>query len=948
MKHIQTKIILCAMFAISPFSLGAQTVAENETDSLSGAKEPLVQVAYRKVAQSDLLGGVSVVNMEELTKKNYNTYSLDNMQGYIGGWNGNSLWGMDADNNTGYLVMVDGIPRDANNVQPTEIEQITFLKGAQAVVLYGSRAAKGAILITTKRGKEERLSLSIRANTGFHVAKSYPEYLGSAEYMTLYNEALRNDNIAELYSQETIYNYGSGLNPYRYPNVDFYSSDYIRKAVNRSDVTAEITGGGRRARFYSNIGYYRSGDFFTFGEAKDNNISRLNIRGNVDVTITNTISAYINANATFYDSKTARSEKSYWENASTLRPNRLTPLTPLSYLDPNALSALDLVGTSSHIIDGKYFLSGTQIDPTNVFADYYAAGSSKWTSRQFQFDTGVDVDLNKTLKGLSFHTKFAVDYATSYTTAYENTYAVFQPTWSNYSGQDGIVGLQQWNEDKKSGSQNIAGSADKQTIAFSGQFNYENTFNDDHHLSSMLIASGYQQTVSSEYHKISNANLALQLGYNFQNKYYADFGAALIHSAKLAEGHRQALSPSLTLGWRLSKESFLADSPVVDDLIFSVSGSALNQDIDIASFYMYAPTWTQQDGWGWYDGSGEKYTISKRGENKDLTFIKRKELSANLRTSLWNKLITADVSFFVNSMEGYPIQSAILFPNYLSTGYPDASFVPYMNYNNNKRTGFDFNVNFNKRMGEVDFTLGVAGTYYDTKATQRSEVNESAYQNREGKPIDGIWGLQSAGLFQSDAEVAASPEQTFGGTVKAGDIKYVDQNGDNIIDSQDEIYLGKGGWYGAPFTLGINLTAKWKGFTFFAMGTGNFGAYGMKNSTYCWVYGDSKYSTVVRDRWTEETKATATYPRLTTLSGVNNFRSSDFWLYKTDRFNLAKVQVTYDFPKRMFRSSFIQDFSVYASGANLLTISKERKHMEMSVGSAPQTRFYNIGVKAVF
>lgn len=363
---------------------------------------------------------------------------------------------------------------------------------------------------------------------------------------------------------------------------------------------------------------------------------------------------------------------------------------------------------------------------------------------------------------------------------------------------------------------------------------------------------------------------------------------------------------------------------------------------------MYKSAWSQAYGWSWYDGSLEKYTMSLRGNNDDLTFIKRKEISANLRTSLWKKMITADVSFFVNSMEGSIITPSSLFPNYLSTAYPEASFVPYMNYNNNKRTGFDFNVNFNKKIEEVDFSLGVAGTYYDTKATKRSEINEFDYQNRTGKPIDGIWGLQSDGLFESNDEITKSPEQKFGGTVKPGDIKYVDQNGDGVIDDQDVIYLGKGGWYGAPFTLGINMTLKWSDFTFFALGTGSFGANSLKNSSYYWIHGDGKYSAVVRDRWTEETKATATYPRLTTESGSNNFRTSDFWMYKTNRFDLAKIQVTYDLPKQLLKNSFIRELSAYVSGANLLTISKERKHMEMNVGSSPQTRFYNIGIKAAF
>lgn len=954
MKYIQIKFIPCIILASLSLTIGAQTITENETDSLAADKK-MVQIAYRKVAQDDLLGGTSVVNMEELMKKNYNTYSLDNMQGYVGGWNGNSLWGMDGDN-AGYLVLVDGVPRDASNVQPTEIAQLTFLKSAQSVVLYGSRAAKGAILITTKRGNLEGLNVSVRANTGFQVAKSFPEYLGSAEYMTLYNEARINDNKEIAYSAEQIYNHSSGINPYRYPNINYYSSDYIRKAYNRSDVTAEISGGGKRARFYSNIGYYRQGDYFKFGEAKNNNINRLNMRGNVDVTITNYISAYINANATFYDSKSAKGD--YWKTASTARPNRpeyAAPLIPLSYIDPNATAAWDLINSSNNIIDGKYFLGGTQIDQTNIIADYYAAGNSKWTSRQFQFDTGIDINLGKILKGLSFHSKFAVDYATSYTTSFDNKYAVYTPTWSNYNGKDVIVSLKKENNDEKPGTQNVSGSTDKQTIAFSGQFNYENTFNKVHNVSAMLIASGYQQTLSAQYHRVCNANLGLQLEYNYLNKYYVDFSSAMIHSAKLAKGHRTAFSPSLTLAWRLSKESFLADSPFLDDLMLSVSGSIIHQDIDLASgsgddkkeFYLYESVWTQNDGYGWYDGSSGKYTIPLRGENKDLDFLKRKEISASLKASLWKRLLTVDASFFLNSMEGYLITNPTFYPNYLTTGYPAASFIPYLNYNNNRRIGFDFSVNMNKRLGEVDLTLGVSGTYYDTKATKRDEIYND-YRKREGRPIDGIWGLESVGLFQSDADIKNSPEQKLGSTVKPGDIKYVDQNKDGVIDSNDEIYLGKGGWYGAPFTLGVNFTAKWKNFTLFLLGTGNFGAYGMKNSSYYWISGDNKYSAIVRNRWTEETMSTATYPRLTTESGSNNFRNSDFWLYKTDRFDLAKVQLTYDLPRRALRNAILHELSLYVSGANLLTISKERKHMEMNVGSAPQTRFYNIGVKAVF
>src|SRR5690606_7983183 len=202
------------------------------------------------------------------------------------------------------LVLVDGVPRDVNNVLPTEIQQITFLKSASAVMLYGSRAAKGVVSITTKRGAEEPLKINVRANSGFYVSKRYPKFLGSAEYMTLCNVALVIDGLEPQYNDETIYLTASGANPYRYPDVDFYSSQFLKKAYNRSDVVAELSGGDEKSRFYTNIGYYRENDLFKFGEAKDNYIDRLNVRGNVDLKLTKSIGAFVNANATFYNART--------------------------------------------------------------------------------------------------------------------------------------------------------------------------------------------------------------------------------------------------------------------------------------------------------------------------------------------------------------------------------------------------------------------------------------------------------------------------------------------------------------------------------------------------------------------------------------------------------------------------------------------------------------------
>lgn len=934
------------------FGLSAPVMAQTEDADSVGDNQ--VQLAFHTVEKYDLLGGVAVLDFEELQKKNYiNDINNTTLNGYVAGFNGNSLWGMDADNDEGFLVLVDGMPRDMNNVISSEVKDITFMKGAQAVVLYGSRAAKGVIYITTKRGGEGPLKINVRANTGWAVAKSFPEYLGSAEYMTLYNEALANDGKAPLYSPEEIYHTAAGTNPYRYPDVNMYSKDYVKKVYNRTDASLEISGGNQRARFYTNVNYFRQGDFVDFGEAKKNYTDRFSVRGNIDVNLTDWVSSYVNAAATFYNSRSAAANTdkdnrgSYWQTATTLRPNRISPLIPISMVSPDAKDALDLIGTSMHLV-GNSFLAGTISDPDNLFADYYARGYSKFTSRQFQFDAGVDLDLGMLTEGLSFHTQYSVDYATSYNTSYIDQYATFVPVWADFNGVEQIVSVTAEGKDEHSGVQNISGSSSRQTMMWRGNFDYKRTFADVHNFHAMVLASGWQRTNTGTYHRTSNVNLGFEVDYNFDRRYYVDLSLAGLHSSKLAPGHRQAWSPSATIGWRISQEDFLKGSEAVNELMLSGSFSNVKTDIYLTDYYMYSSNYTN-GGWYILGGSvGDPAAYPKRGSNEDLGYISRKEYSINLRGEFFNRMIGLDASFFHIDNEGLPINNSTKYPTYFSTYYPEASFVPWLNYNANRRTGFDFGVNFNKEFGEFGLQVGVTGTYYKTKATKRDEVYENAYQYREGKDVDALWGYKCLGFFATDEEAAAYDQDALGGgDLKAGDLKYADINGDGKVDTNDQVDLGRGGSYGDPFTLGVNITAQYKGFTLFLHGTGGFGGNSFKSDSYWWVAGEKKYSAAVRDRWTPATAATATYPRLTTGNGSNNNVNSDFWIYSRDRFELAKVQLTYDFNADLFAGKVVKGLSLYVSGDNLVTMGKNRKIIEMSLGT-PQSRFYNIGAKVTF
>lgn len=925
-------------------ALPAAAVNDEAADSVTGYQ---VHLPFRTVNSGDMLGGAEVLDLEKLMEVNYiNDINNSTISGYVSGFNGNSLWGMDADNDQGFLVLIDGVARDMNNIISTEVKDITFIKGAAATVLYGARAAKGVIYITTKRGENAPLSINARVNTGWHVAKSTPEYLGSAEYMSLYNQALINDGLSPRFSAEDIYNYSSGSNLYRYPNLNMYSDEYLKKAYNRTDASVQISGGNERARYYTNINYYRQGDYLKVGEAKKNFTDRFSVRGNIDVDITDFISAYVNASATFYGARSAKGN--YWDEASKLRPNRFTPFIPMNMVNSGATNSLDLLGTTTNIFNGC-FLGGTQIDKTNIFADYMAAGYNKFTSRQFQFDTGVNVDLGMVTKGLTFNTKFAVDYATSYTTSYNNSYAVFIPEWTQVNGYDEISSVVIEGKDEHSGVQNIGGSSSRQTMYWSGQFDYTRTFNDVHNFHALAVAAGWQRTFSGTYHRTSSANIGFEADYNYDRRYYVDLAVTGVHSSKLAPGHRQAWSPTATLGWRVTGEEFLQDNTAINELMLSASGAILHQDIDIADYYMYTANYTNGGWYSWAVG-GYPAAYPKRGNNEDLTFIKRKEFTVGLRGELANRMIDFNAMYFVYKTEGLISNQSTKYPTYFSTYYPEASFVPYVNMNDNKRTGFDFAVNFKKNFGDFGLKVGVTGTYYDTKATKRDEVYENDYQYRQGHIIDGIWGYKCLGFFKTDEEAASVDQSALGSSnLKAGDLKYADLNGDGKVDQNDQTFLGKGGWYGSPFFMGVNLQLSWKGFTLFVHGLGNFGGHGTLNGNkYYQMYGENKYSAMARECWTPETAATATLPRLTTTNGANNYVTSDFWMYSTNRFDIDKIQLTYDFPAKLFYGPVVKGIQLYVSADDLVTFGKNRKIMEMNVGSAPQSRFYNIGAQITF
>ena len=543
-----------------------------------------------------------------------------------------------------------------------------------------------------------------------------------------------------------------------------------------------------------------------------------------------------------------------------------------------------------------------------------------------------------------------IDYSTSYTTSLNDSYATFGVNWTQFDGKQIIGSVTQYGEDKHTGTLNSSNSAERQTLAWTGQFDYVNSFG-NHNVNATLLANGYQQTISGEYHKVSNANLGLLVSYNYAHKYYADLAANVVHSAKLPEGNRNAISPSATLGWRLSEENFLKDVNWLNDLRLTAGYTVLNQDLDIAEYFMYENIFTATGTWwGWSDANNSIQTSdSQRGGNDKLGFIKRKEFNVGLNGALFSNRLSFAVNYYNTVTDGLLAQPDYIYPSYMHTYWPVSTFVPYINYGKNRRTGVDFSLGYKDKVGDFEYGIQAFGQTNSSKNLKVAENVEYDYMRTEGKLTDALWGYECLGYYNSQDEIDNDKVKSSFGTVKPGDLRYKDQNGDNIIDSKDRVVIGR---WSAKFTGGMNLTLKYKNFTLFAMLTGQFGGNALKDDTYNWVYGERKYSDVVLGAWTEskyKNGESITYPRLTTQSGDNNFCASDYWMYSTDRIDLSRVQLTYDFNKSLFGdNSLVKGLQVYVNGSSLLTIAGERKQMERNVGSAPQTRSFTIGAKVEF
>jgi len=365
----------------------------------------------------------------------------------------------------------------------------------------------------------------------------------------------------------------------------------------------------------------------------------------------------------------------------------------------------------------------------------------------------------------------------------------------------------------------------------------------------------------------------------------------------------------------------------------------MNSDLGMPGYYYYDNRYNTSGSFSWFDGTwSNSQVVSAQGPNPNLHFEKRNELNLGLEGIFFNHALTVDANLFASAYYDQITRPQTMYPSFFTT------FAPYENYDKNSYKGAELGLSYTKKLGDFSFVLGANGLYATSKVVERDEIYIYDYQYRAGKPLFARFGLEADGLFMDQTEIDNHAVQAFG-AVQPGDIKYVDQNDDGIIDSDDEVEIGLSQ---APFYNGLNLRMSYKNLTLFVHGTGSMGVDSYISGNYYWVDGNDKYTEYVRNRWRPENKSTATFPRLSALANSNNFRNSTYWLYRDNSFTINRVQLTYDMPDAFAHKMLMKKMSLFADGSSLYLFSKHREIKELSVGSEPYYRSFSLGVKIMF
>ncbi|MCK7556298.1 TonB-dependent receptor [Chitinophaga sedimenti] len=807
------------------------------------------------------------------------------------------------------IVLVDGFERSMEFLDPNEIETITLLKDAAATAQYGLRGGNGVVLVTTKRGKEGPIKITFNARGGVKAPTTTPKLLNSFQYATLYNEALTNDGAAPKYSAADLEKYKnaamgvyeSDIDRYLYPNINWYDQ-YVNEQTWQQRYSVDVRGGNKNARYFLSAGYTGNSGLYKVDKAANTyntnaDFNMVTIRSNIDVNVNKRFSLTL-------DLAGRREQRTYpgARGDAALRVFRTLYKTP-----PNAFPVLTP--------DGK--LGGTKDFSQNPYGLLNKQGYSLYYVRSMFATLRGKHELDFITPGLSITGAVAFDSWYDMVTNRSKSFKVYDLRQANGNVEynpNGSIKYVETGSDTQMGS-GVEYPGTRRILNYEGALNYQRTFG-LHAVSA--VAAVNQRIISSENNEnIPRAYLGSngRVSYAYNKRYLAEFNYGFQGSEQFLPGNKFGFFPAGSLGWVISEEAFMKDATWVNLLKLRGSYGITGND-DVGGYFL----WFQK----YQSAGGPNFGYTSVGYNgfqetafslDNVTWEKVHKTNVGIDVTLMKNRLNFSFDYFYEKNNDIMIQPAL--PYIMGIRFPDFPIGIIEN------KGFDASLQYTQPVGDVELSFMGNITSAKNKVLNRGEEKPLfAYQARTGRPLDGIYGLQAQGLFKDQAEIDASPRQTFG-QVKPGDIKYKDQNGDNVIDAYDEVYLGQGNF--PTMQYGVGFGAKYKGFDLGLMFTGHSGQQLPLTGESIWEFHDNG---TVRDhhlgRFNPEDATTwenASYPRLSLANKANNQRTSTYWLRDGKMVRLKTMELGYTLPQQIAKKIKLDNLRIYASGYNLFTWS---------------------------
>ena len=927
------------------------------------ALQEVVVVGYTKQRKETMVGSVATITTKDLTQSptaNINNALAGRLPGlvvnqYAGGEPGVDqselfIRGKATYGNQSAIVIVDGIERDMSYLAPDEIETFTILKDASATAAYGIRGANGVIVITTKRGKAaEKATVNLKASIGINQPIGFPEYLGSADYATLYNEARLNDakmtgadvSSLNLFSQQAIDNFrrakGDNSDGLGY-DWDYY--DFAFKPGMQEDVSLSIRGGTDKVRYYVLANYFSQGGNYKYSDAGEydsqTRFTRYNFRSNIDININRYLSTRLDLGARITD-----------RNAPGTTAGRLMTIcaTQPPYLPI-------LVEENSHPQNEEYIqqnsrgmLYGDNIYRYNSLGELSCAGYLNEKNTYLNGSFAMNLDMGFLTKGLKAEIMFSYDASEgrwinrkldTYKDGYREypKYATFMPIEGSDAYMEGghYTGAyktgNKYDIDQTIGNGFSHNASDGRTY-IQARVDYNRVFKDRHEVTAMLLANRGNRTVNNElaYH---SQGITGRFAYYYNQKYLMEFNCGYNGSENFAPGKRYGFFPAGSIGWVISEEPFMKKASWIDFLKVRASYGLVGSD-NVSSRFPYLAFYGGGSGYHFGNNFGTEVGGTSEGNlaNENLTWEKARKLNVGIDFTTLNQRLALTVDAFyeyrfdiITDMNGDGIM-----------GYPDivGKDAALQNLGEVSNRGVDVELSWNDKIGK-DFRYYIRPnlTFSRNRLEYKAEVaRKNSWRKETGKRLyeNFVYVFDHFVANQDEADRLNKIGYQPWGQLIPGDVVYKDLDRNGVIDDEDRTAMGNP--RSPELMFGIPFGFQYKNFDFSVLLQGATNTSILLNGAAVFDFPQFEQDKIGRvkkmhlDRWTPETAATAKYPALHYGTHDNNKNgNSSLFLYDASYLRLKNVEIGYNVSPNWLRKFHVQQARIYVQGLNLLTFDK--------------------------